>query len=125
MHLLRLQFDQWIAKRWGPVRQSGRKKRSWQMHTAQRRRVGVVGCGKVASTHASAWRRLAASELVGVCDRNLDRAKALAARFGVRGYGDLAEMIETERLEILSVCTQHTQRAPLIETAAAPRNSCM
>jgi UDP-N-acetyl-2-amino-2-deoxyglucuronate dehydrogenase len=77
-----------------------------------------VGCGKVAATHASAWHRLPASELVGVCDRSLERAKALAAKFGARAYSDLAAMIETEHLEILSVCTQHTQRAELIETAA-------
>jgi UDP-N-acetyl-2-amino-2-deoxyglucuronate dehydrogenase len=84
-----------------------------------RRRAGVVGCGKVAATHAAAWHNLPGSELVGVCDRNLDRAEALAARFGVRCYTDLAEMIKTEKLEVLSVCTQHTQRAGLIETAAA------
>lgn len=86
--------------------------------SVERRRTGIVGCGKVAATHAAAWRRLPASQLVGVCDRNLDRAKALAAQFAVRAYGDLAEMIEAERLEVLSVCTQHTQRAGLIETAA-------
>jgi predicted dehydrogenase len=71
--------------------------------TVQRKRTGVVGCGKVAATHASAWHRLAASELVGVCDRNLDRAKALASQFEVRAYADLAEMIEAERVEVLSI----------------------
>ena len=80
-----------------------------------------MGCGKVAATHALAWQTLPASELVGVCDRNPERAKALAARFGVRAYSDLAEMIAVEHVEILSVCTQHTVRAALIEIAAAGR----
>src|SRR5208282_783287 len=79
--------------------------------SARKVRTAVVGCGKVAATHALAWQTLPASELVGVCDRNLDRAKALAARFGVRAYSDLAEMIDVEHVEILSVCTQHTERA--------------
>lgn len=78
----------------------------------------MVGCGKVAATHALAWHRLPASDFAGVCDRNLDRAKALAAQFNVRAYGDLAEMIVAEHLEILSICTQHTEHAALVEIAA-------
>lgn len=86
--------------------------------TGQRRRTAVVGCGKVSATHAGAWQKLPASELVAVCDRHMDRAKALATKFGVRPYAELAEMIDRERVEILSVCTQHSQRAEIIETAA-------
>jgi predicted dehydrogenase len=61
---------------------------------------------------------LANSEFVGVCDRSPERAQALAAKFEVRAYCDLAEMIEKERVDVLSVCTQHTQHLPPIETAA-------
>jgi predicted dehydrogenase len=84
-----------------------------------RRKTGVVGCGKVAATHAAAWQNLAASEFVGVCDRNFERAQSLAAHFGVRAYGDLAEMIAAEHVEVVSICTQHTAHAALVEVAAA------
>jgi UDP-N-acetyl-2-amino-2-deoxyglucuronate dehydrogenase len=84
----------------------------------RRLRTAVVGCGKVAVTHATAWRRLPASELAAVCDVAPERARALASRFGVRAYTDLAEMLDKERVEVLSVCTQHTQHVPPIETAA-------
>ncbi len=57
-------------------------------------RTAVVGCGKVAATHASAWKRLRTSEFVAVCDVVPERAKALASQFGVHPYTDLAEMIE-------------------------------
>jgi hypothetical protein len=36
------------------------------------KKTGVVDWGKVAATHASAWRKLPVSELVGVCDRQGD-----------------------------------------------------
>jgi UDP-N-acetyl-2-amino-2-deoxyglucuronate dehydrogenase len=86
--------------------------------TIQRRKTGEVGCRKVAATHASAWHRLLASEFVGFCHRNLDQTKAPAPHFNVRVSGDLSEMIEAEHVEILSVCTQHTVHAVLIEIAA-------
>ena len=86
--------------------------------TTQRKRTAVVGCGKVAATHALAWRRLPASEFVAVCDVVPERARTLASQFEVRAYGDLGEMIEREQVEVLSVCTQHTQHVPAVETAA-------
>ena len=84
----------------------------------QRKRTAVVGCGKVAATHALAWRVLPNSEFVAVCDVVPDRAQALASKFGVRAYSDLAEMIDKERVEVLSVCTQHTQHVTPVEIAA-------
>ena len=81
-------------------------------------RTAIIGCGKVAATHAAAWRNLPASEFVAVCDRNPHRAEALAAQFGVRPYSDLGKMLNSESVDVLSICTHHTERVPLIETAA-------
>jgi UDP-N-acetyl-2-amino-2-deoxyglucuronate dehydrogenase len=81
-------------------------------------RTAIIGCGKVAATHAAAWKNLATSEFVGVCDRNRDRAAALAERFGVPSYMDLDQMLKAESADVLSICTHHTERVPLIETAA-------
>jgi UDP-N-acetyl-2-amino-2-deoxyglucuronate dehydrogenase len=85
----------------------------------QRMKTAVVGCGKVARTHAMAWRRILASEFVAVCDVLPERAEALAREFEVRPYRDLAQMLEEERVEVLSVCTQHAQHIPPVETAAS------
>jgi len=81
-------------------------------------RTALIGCGKVAGTHALAWQNLPMSEFVGVCDRNPDRAARLAGRFGVRPFVDLATMIQSEAVDVLSVCTHHTERVPLVELAA-------
>lgn len=88
------------------------------MLASKKFRTALIGCGKVAGTHALACHRLPASEFVAVCDRNPERAEKLAGKFHVRPYSDLAVMIKTEKVEVLSVCTHHTERVPIIEMAA-------
>ncbi len=46
-------------------------------------RVAVIGAGYVATHHLSALARLDFVELVGICDRSLPAAQALADRFGI------------------------------------------
>jgi predicted dehydrogenase len=84
-----------------------------------RLRTALVGCGKVATTHALAYRALPNSEFVSVCDVAPERAQAFADKFQVKGYTDLAEMLDRERVDVLSVCTQHTQHPAAVEIAAA------
>jgi UDP-N-acetyl-2-amino-2-deoxyglucuronate dehydrogenase len=84
-----------------------------------RLKTAIVGCGKVAGTHALAYQTLPNSELVSVCDVSPDRAQAFAAKLGVNAYTDLAEMLKREKVDVLSVCTQHTQHPAAVEIAAA------
>jgi len=77
-----------------------------------------VGCGKVASTHALAYQTLPNSELVAVCDVAPERAQAFAKKLHVNGYTDLAEMLKREKVDVLSICTQHTQHPAAVEIAA-------
>jgi UDP-N-acetyl-2-amino-2-deoxyglucuronate dehydrogenase len=84
-----------------------------------RLKTALVGCGKVATTHALAYQALPNSEFVAVCDVAPERAQAFAEKFRVRGYTDLAEMLRQEKVDVLSVCTQHTQHPAAVEIAAA------
>jgi predicted dehydrogenase len=84
-----------------------------------RLKTALVGCGKVATTHALAYQALPNSEFVAVCDVDPERAQAFAEKFRVRGYTDLAEMLRQEKVDVLSVCTQHTQHPAAVEIAAA------
>jgi UDP-N-acetyl-2-amino-2-deoxyglucuronate dehydrogenase len=86
---------------------------------SDRLRTAIVGCGKVATTHALAYKALPNSELVAVCDVAPARAQAFAEQFQVKGYTDLAEMLRNEKVDVLSVCTQHTQHPAAVEAAAA------
>ena len=70
-------------------------------------KTGIIGCGKVGDFHAKAYAQLENSEFTAVCDANLERAKAFAERYNVHAYSDIAEMIQKEHLNVVSVCTPH------------------
>ena len=83
-------------------------------------RTGMVGCGKVGHTHASALAALAESEFAAVCDRSAERAQAFAAHYGVTPYTSVQQMVEREKLDVVLVCTPHpAHAAPTIEAIQA------
>jgi UDP-N-acetyl-2-amino-2-deoxyglucuronate dehydrogenase len=84
-----------------------------------RLRTAIVGCGKVSTTHALAYKALPNSEFVAVCDISEERAQSFGKKFGVKDYTDLKEMLEQEKIDALSICTQHTQHPAAVEVAAA------
>jgi predicted dehydrogenase len=70
-------------------------------------RAAIVGTGFVARVHAATLRSLGI-EVAAVCGRTRDRA----VEFGVgTPYGDLAELLRTERVEALHVCTPNSLHA--------------
>ena len=88
-------------------------------NNSTRLRTALVGCGKVAGTHALAYQALPNSEFVAACDVSQERAAAFGAKFHVNGYTDLEEMLAREKVDVLSICTQHTQHPAAVEAAAA------
>lgn len=84
----------------------------------RRLKTGIIGCGKVGDLHARAYATLPDSEFKAVCDTDIDRANAFAVRYGVHCYTDVDIMIQTERLDVASVCTPHPLHAQSAVTAA-------
>jgi len=69
-------------------------------------RVAIVGCGKIADSHAEQIRRIKGSDLVGVCDREELMARQLAERFEARrSFDDLAQLLEETRPEVVHITT--------------------
>lgn len=69
-------------------------------------RVGIVGCGKIADSHAEQLQRIPGCEIVGVCDREPLMAKQLSERFPVGGYfTDLSELLEKARPNVVHITT--------------------
>jgi predicted dehydrogenase len=82
-------------------------------------RTGIIGCGKIAPHHAQALANLPRSRFVAVCDPFAERAKELAARFGVpRVFTDPLEMLASGEVEAVSVCTPHPTHPDLVVAAA-------
>jgi UDP-N-acetyl-2-amino-2-deoxyglucuronate dehydrogenase len=81
--------------------------------------TGIIGCGKIAETHAGALATLPDSRFLAVCDVDEERARAFAARYNVpHAYGSVAEMVRTPGLQAVLVCTPHPYHAPCVIAAA-------
>lgn len=69
-------------------------------------RVAIVGCGKIADAHVEQVRATGLAEVVAVCDREPLMAEQLALRMSIPGqHCDLAEMLATQRLDVLHIAT--------------------
>jgi predicted dehydrogenase len=70
-------------------------------------RGGLVGCGDVAKeSHMGAWQAEKGAAIVAVCDRR-EEAAADVARWwgGPRVYGDFDQMLASESLDFVDICT--------------------
>lgn len=69
-------------------------------------KVGIVGCGKIADSHASQIQRIKGCEIVGVCDREPLMARQLSERFPVKGYfSDLKELLSKAKPDVVHITT--------------------
>lgn len=69
-------------------------------------KVAIVGCGKIADSHAWQIQRIRECEIVGVCDREPLMARQLYERFPVKRYfSDLTQLLEEARPDVVHVTT--------------------
>jgi len=68
--------------------------------------VAIIGCGKIAESHAKAILDLPDAKLVATCDSEILMAKQLAERFGAKKfYNDLDMMLKEVRPDVVHVTT--------------------
>lgn len=83
-------------------------------------RVGLIGCGFFGVNHAHGWGMVEGAELAALCDRDLDRAAAMAERVApVPVFDDLARMVEEASIDVLDIATSPETHAALVAQAAA------
>ncbi len=84
-------------------------------------RVGVLGVGHLGAHHARHYARLPAVELVGVADREVARAAAVAAELGVRAFPDANTLIgAVDALSVAVPAAAHAECAiPALERGKA------
>lgn len=69
-------------------------------------KAAIIGCGKIADSHASQILRIPGAEIVGVCDREPLMARQLMDRFPVRrGFADVEELLREARPDVVHVTT--------------------
>jgi predicted dehydrogenase len=83
-------------------------------------RVGIVGCGKIAEAHIEQIRAIGGADVVAACDLERLMARQLAVRFSIPAhYGDLAEMLEREKLDVVHITTPPNSHPSIVEQATA------
>lgn len=92
-------------------------------------RVGIIGCGRpggsegatgtgIANDHGRAYIAVPETNLVALCDVVLDHARSFQERHaGDALYTDYVEMLEKEKLDMVSICTWPGLHAPMVEAA--------
>lgn len=91
--------------------------------TRGRRGVVVVGAGKIAAAHIHAVQAVEGLELVGIASRSPERAGALAARHGVKGFASLEAALADPAVSIVAVCTPSgAHLEPAMQAVAAGKH---
>lgn len=69
-------------------------------------RIGVVGCGRISKNHFGSIEKHADHiELVAVCDINQATLVEHQAQYKVPGYQRLEDMLSSEKLDLVTICT--------------------
>lgn len=77
-------------------------------------RIALVGCGKIADSHAGQIRRIPGCEIVAVCDREELMTRQFCERFHVReSFTDLHHLIERVRPDVVHITTPPQSHFPL------------
>ena len=83
-------------------------------------KTALVGIGKVTDMHARALANLEESRFTAVCGRSREKTGNFAARYGVKAYTDVTEMVQTEKIDVVIICTPHpNHREPAIAAMEA------
>jgi len=66
--------------------------------------VGIIGVGKWGEKHAKCYSEIESAELVAVADKNEDRAKCIAAKYGASAYyTDYMKLLDNRDIQAVSV----------------------
>ena len=76
-------------------------------------KAAIIGCGAIARAHIQPIRDIAS--LVAVCDLNTQRADDLAREFQCTPYYSVAELLESESLDVVHLLTPHHVRVEVIQ----------
>ncbi|MBR3504933.1 MAG: Gfo/Idh/MocA family oxidoreductase [Clostridia bacterium] len=79
--------------------------------TSRKLKVGIIGTGWIAESHIQSYKNMPDVEIVAAADLIPGKAEAFMKKFGVEGvrfYPSHKEMIDSEELDAVSVCTYNT-----------------
>lgn len=94
---------------------------SYSVIEGRKIRIAIVGCGRISKNHFASLEKHADNfELISVCDTNADTLNAHTEQYKVTGYQNLEEMLESEQLDLVVLCTPSGTHAD--QTVAAAKH---
>jgi len=86
-------------------------------------KTALVGLGKVADLHATALKKLKESHFTAVCSSKQEKADTFAAKYKVKAYTDVYDMVVKEKIDVVIICTPHPyHRKPTMEAIEGGSN---
>jgi UDP-N-acetylglucosamine 3-dehydrogenase len=73
--------------------------------------VAVIGVGFWGKNHVRVFSELPETQLIAVCDVDVEKAKAIAGQYGVEAYSDSRKLLKRKEVEAVSICTWTTTHA--------------
>jgi predicted dehydrogenase len=98
----------------------------------QKYNVAIVGCGRIGygvegdsifgydllNTHATAYNANARTDIIAVCDIDMEKAIQASIRFGVDYvFSDCNSMLEKACPDVLSICTHNSSHVEIVKAA--------
>lgn len=77
------------------------------------RRVGLVGIGGMGFVHYNAYKTLDNAKIVAVADPRVEMAKEKIGEDDVRVYASMEEMLRSEELDMVDICTPSYMHADM------------
>jgi len=82
-------------------------------------RMAILGCGRISQNHfKSIEEHKNEIELISVCESKSDILMEHEKKYNVKGYSALAEMLDNEKLDLISICTPSGMHADNTELCA-------
>ena len=83
-------------------------------------RAGVIGCGSISGNHIGGYINSGRYEVVALADLNESAMNDADAKFGIttHHYSDARQMLEKEKLDVVSICVWHGGHAQWTIAAA-------
>jgi predicted dehydrogenase len=87
--------------------------------TSERLKVGIVGGGAITQVaHLPVLKKMRSVEVQAICDTDLPKARALAARFGIKdAFDDIEELLRYEELDAVVICSPNHLHESHIQAA--------
>ena len=83
----------------------------------------IYGCGMISPVHANSVLEIEDAELIGAADISYERATDFAKKYNVRAFSDYSELLNSEEVDAVCICTPSGTHADLaIEALRAKKN---